>query len=170
MIILIGFIININNKILKKTNPQKIIVDTPKTLVIINNTDYNIEQPTKIILNDILCRDSLAIKFEYMDEKYRQKYSAFVIEDIFFKNQYIIYITPYLKGHKLGITLAHELIHVDQFESGNLKQYNLYKGIYIFNSDTINTNIVKYNDRPYEIDAMNREEELYFRTFKFLYK
>jgi len=165
-IILISFLISINNSIIKKD-----VTDySSESITIINNTQYNLEPPVKLMLSDVLCIDSVSIKFEYMDDVYAEKYGAFIVEDFFFKHHYAIFISRYLAGHKLGIVLGHELVHLDQFESGDLRQLNFYSGIYIYKGDTINNNIIEHDDRPQEIDAMEREESTYYRIFKSLYK
>ena len=166
MIILISFLISINTKIEKKLNP----IYSTESIIIINETDYNLEEPIKLMLKDVLCLDSISIKIEYMPDKYSTEYAAFIVEDFFFKHHYAIFMSRYLKGHKIGLILAHELIHLEQFESGDLIQYNFYGGIFIYKGDTINTNLIEHDHRAYEMDAMNREEETYFRIFKSLYE
>ena len=166
VIILISFLISINNSITQKNDP----IYSHESVIIINNTDYNLEPPIKLMLSDVLCIDSVSIKFEYMDDINATKYAAFIIEDFFFKHHYVIFMSRHLNGSKLGVVLGHELVHLDQFETGDLIQLNFYTGIYIYKGDTINNNIIEHDDRPYEIDAMEREEETYFKIFKSLYK
>ena len=166
MVILIGYFISINNSITKKLKPEY----SQESIVLINNTQYNLEPPVKLMLSEVLCIDSVSIKFEYMDGIYAEKYAAFIIEDFFFKHHYAIFLSRHLRGSKLGVVLAHELVHLDQFEKGDLQQLNFYTGMYIYKGDTIDTNIIEHDDRAFEIDALNREEETYFRIFESLYK
>lgn len=172
MIIGIGFLINLNNKIILKNTQilyeikqEEAIDSIPNTLVVINNTEYNLEAPTKIILNNTFSHDSLVVKFEYMPDEFTHTHAAFVIADFFFENHYVVYMSKYLEGHRINMVLVHELIHIDQFESGDLQQHNFYTGIYIYKGDTINNDTLEHDERPFEIDAMNREEGVYYSLF-----
>ena len=166
MILLIGYLISLNSNITQKINLDY----SEESIIIVNNTDYNLEPPVKLMLSEVLCIDSVSITFEYMQDEYAERFAAYIIEDFFFKHHYAIFISKNLKGHKLGVTLGHELIHLKQFESGDLIQLSFSDGFYIYKGDTINTNYVAHDDRPYEIDALEKEEETYYRIFKSLYK
>jgi hypothetical protein len=54
-------------------------------------------------------------------------------------------------------TILHEMVHVKQFLSGILKQPEC--GVAIFNKTTYDWNM-KYDDRPWEIDAHSKEKQL----------
>ena len=172
-VILLSFLILVTYYIHLTKQPIKVLkdeTDFPEMPVVINNTDYNLIPATKLMLIEVLNRDSVFIKFEYMPENYMLTHAAFIIEDFFFKNHYAIYLTKNLKGSHLGVVIGHELVHLDQYESGDLKQLNFYEGIYIYKGDTIYNNFIEHDERPYEIDAMEREEETYYQIFKSLYK
>ena len=66
-------------------------------------------------------------------------------------NQYLMEIDKSNKGDIIG-SISHELIHLQQYRSGNLtvtKDYVIWKG------DTLVDNIPDYFDRPWEIEAVN---------------
>lgn len=135
-----------------------------KNIYIENNTDYDIEFKTKLILNSILHIDSVFIKYEYMDEPRfidGHKVGAYVVKNKFFDNQYNISLSKTLKLYHVDIIIAHELIHVQQHESFDLEIISRNLGIYIYKGDTIDTYFVPYLSRGYEIDAYEREDSVY---------
>lgn len=151
VIIIIGDIYYINN-------------NSHDNLHIENNTHYNIEDKTKIILTNFFCIDSIYIKYEYMDEQLyidKTKISAYVVKNAFFDNQYLIYVSKTLKPYYEDIMICHELIHIYQFETNQLVVVNLINSIYLYNDDTLDLHNIPYLSRQFEIDAYNMEDSIY---------
>ena len=74
---------------------------------------------------------------------------------------YVVLIKP--KNLKdMGITLAHEMIHVKQLAQGTLKQVN---GVNYWKGKRYRKNH-KYLDLPWEIEAFSKQELLFRRTLK----
>lgn len=71
---------------------------------------------------------------------------------------FIIEISRHSTGEELIRSIAHELIHVEQFHSGRLKIRGLTE---IFDGIETSTLQTRYHNLPSEIDAYQREEELY---------
>ena len=74
---------------------------------------------------------------------------------------YVVLIKP--KNLKdMGITLAHEMIHVKQLAQGTLKQVN---GVNYWKGKRYRKNH-KYLDLPWEIEAFSKQELLFRRTLR----
>ena len=76
-------------------------------------------------------------------------------------DSYVVLIKPSnLKD--MGITLAHEMIHVKQLAKGTLKSVN---GVSYWNGKRYRKNH-KYLDQPWEIEAFSKQELLFRRTLE----
>ncbi len=75
---------------------------------------------------------------------------------------FIIEIDSNLRLRSMLETLAHELVHVKQWATGEMRET---KNNFItkFKKDNINSNKVEYWDQPWEIEAMGREEGLFIQ-------
>ena len=74
---------------------------------------------------------------------------------------YVVLIKP--KNLKdMGITLAHEMIHVKQLAQGTLKQVN---GVNYWKGKRYRKNH-RYLDLPWEIEAFSKQELLFRRTLQ----
>ena len=63
---------------------------------------------------------------------------------------------------KLGLTLAHEMVHVKQLAKGKLKSKN---GIRYWNGRAVSRK-VKYLNQPWEIEAFSKQELLFRRAIQ----
>lgn len=80
-------------------------------------------------------------------------------------DQYIIYIIDTNKDKSIDI-LSHELIHFTQY----YKKQLLIKGASVVWKDSLYDGInIKYEERPWEIDAFNRQTELKKKMISNLY-
>lgn len=76
-------------------------------------------------------------------------------------DSYVILVKP--KNLKdMGITLAHEMIHVKQMAKGTLKQVD---GVNYWNGKRFRKNH-KYLNLPWEIEAFSKQELLFRRTLE----
>ena len=80
-------------------------------------------------------------------------------------NQYVIYIDDLSRYESLTI-LSHELIHLEQYSSGKL--IRMEDHFIMFNGEMFNIDNVAYKDRPWEIEAFNKEKDLRARLEKLL--
>ena len=55
-------------------------------------------------------------------------------------------------------TISHELIHLNQYENGDLKA--LHHNIFVFKGDTVNANKINYNKRVWELEAYRKQYNL----------
>jgi hypothetical protein len=61
------------------------------------------------------------------------------------------------------IALAHEMVHVKQYATGESRQYERMPYVTKFRGVMVNTNTMDYWDLPWEIEAFGRELGLYVR-------
>lgn len=62
-------------------------------------------------------------------------------------------------------TLAHEMIHAEQYNSRKLRD-GKHENIYYWNRKKIDTTNMEYYDFPWEIDAYGREVGLIYKFYK----
>lgn len=146
---------------LKKYFPNK---NFSKNIYVLNDTKYDVELKTKIILNKIFKYDSMYVKYVYLNEELlfgNMKISAFIVKNPMFNNQYLIYMSKDIKSYHEDIIISHELLHLKQYENCDLELINPFIGLYKYFNDTLNLNYIPYNKRPFEIDAYNSEDTIY---------
>ena len=81
-----------------------------------------------------------------------------------FENKYSIYVDDY-ESSDLNLALCHEMVHLKQFLSGDLK-WDLNKPEFIWKGLVYN-NDFPYNDRPWEEQAFNMQGKLLAEYAKF---
>ena len=74
----------------------------------------------------------------------------------------VVLIKPCYSIERLGITLAHEMVHVGQLAKGRLKNV---KGVNYWNGKRISKR-TKYLDQPWEIEAFSKQELLFRRAIQ----
>lgn len=74
--------------------------------------------------------------------------------------EYIIFLSPKLQLHTLLQTLAHEMVHIKQYAKGQLKIKNL--GVRWCGKMFKYSQDKGYVNRPWEIEAMQKETLLYY--------
>jgi hypothetical protein len=92
------------------------------------------------------------------DELDGQEGATFPLDAI---DSYVIVVRPSsLKN--MGITLAHEMVHVKQLAKGHLKQVN---GVNFWQGKRYRKNH-RYLDMPWEIEAFSKQELLFRKTLE----
>jgi hypothetical protein len=76
---------------------------------------------------------------------------------------YLVVIKPHRKLKEIGMTLAHELVHVKQLAKGQLKYGPRGTNIWAGKQYKKSTN---YLDRPWEIEAFSRQELILRRAIE----
>lgn len=76
---------------------------------------------------------------------------------------YLVVIKPTRKLKDIGLTLAHEMVHVKQLAKGILK--NKQNGVNIWAGKRY-TNKIAYLDMPWEIEAFSKQELILRRAFE----
>jgi len=77
-------------------------------------------------------------------------------------DSYVIVISPKLKLKELGLTLAHEMVHVRQMAKGFLKSKNGYN----YWCGKKYSKRTKYLDMPWEQDAFARQEIIFRKAIE----
>ena len=144
----------------------------PETLIVNNYTNHDdIDIYAKIILNKIFMYDTMYVAIYDNPLKFSTEnliIAAFIRKITFMPHTYIIYVKKGSLPTSTKEILSHELIHLHQMEIGDLIQLKdkskiLYKG------DTIVFKNIPYNDRPFEIDAISKQDKIKKQLNKFLY-
>jgi hypothetical protein len=76
---------------------------------------------------------------------------------------YLVVIKPHRKLKEIGMTLAHELVHVKQLAKGTLKYGRNGSNIWAGKNYKKST---KYLDRPWEIEAFSKQELILRRAIE----
>jgi len=82
---------------------------------------------------------------------------GFIIENN--ENSYNIYLNNDISNNDIILTIAHEMIHLKQYKDNRLEISNFNNGIF-FDSIFYFTDFLKYDKRPWEIEAFNEQDEL----------
>jgi hypothetical protein len=82
------------------------------------------------------------------------------------RNQYIIYIGDLNRQESLTI-LSHELIHLQQYTSGRL--IRMEDRFMMFDGEVYNVDNIEYKNRPWEIEAFNKETGLKIKLEELLF-
>lgn len=76
---------------------------------------------------------------------------------------YMVVINPTRRLADLGITLAHEMVHVKQMAKGKLKSTK--RGAHLW-SGKVFSKSTKYLERPWEVEAFSRQELIFRRALE----
>jgi len=77
-------------------------------------------------------------------------------------DSYVVVIKPSMSIKDIGLTLAHEMVHVRQFAKGILKVKN---GVNYWKGKKF-TKRTKYLDQPWEQDAFARQEIIFRKSIE----
>jgi len=82
-------------------------------------------------------------------------------------NAYNIYLDTNMNRDQYITTLSHELIHLKQYYT---KELVIENGIPIWKGKKVDLNSIDYQDRPWEIEAFAKQNDLEKKINKLLYK
>ena len=74
----------------------------------------------------------------------------------------VVLLRPTYNMEKLGITLAHEMVHVKQLAKGKLKNVKVFS----YRNGKKYINRTKYLDQPWEIEAFSKQELMLRRAIQ----
>lgn len=74
----------------------------------------------------------------------------------------VVILKPCYHLERLGLTLAHEMVHVRQLAKGKLKNVN---GVSYWNGKKYSKR-TKYLDQPWEIEAFSKQELIFRRSIQ----
>jgi hypothetical protein len=84
-------------------------------------------------------------------------------DDLAKPREFALQINPKRSLKAILTALAHEMVHVKQYATGESKQYERTPYVTKFRGVMVNTSTTDYWDLPWEIDAYGRELGLYVR-------
>ena len=84
-------------------------------------------------------------------------------DDLAKPREFALQINPKRSVKAILTALAHEMVHVKQYATGESKQYERTPYVTKFRGVMVNTETMDYWDLPWEIDAYGRELGLYVR-------
>ena len=129
---------------------------------------------TKAIIYNVLEYDTMNIGIAYMPKQMERvgelDIKAFIQKNIYQEHAYLILVSSKLRISEFKLIMSHEMVHLDQFEKGDLVQIELGLEKIVYKGDTIYHKDVPYDDRPQEKDAFSKEDHIYRQLEKVLYK
>jgi len=88
-------------------------------------------------------------------------------DDLARPREFFLQINPRGTDKEVLTALAHEMVHVKQYATGESRQYVRYPHMTKFRGTMVNTHITDYWDLPWEIEAYGRELGLYVRFMEY---
>lgn len=128
------------------------------TIEVINGTDYDVDTTLLTIADKIMELDTLTIRVYYSTitmEKDGIIVNNFAVKNIL-PHDYTINIGRNANAGLIRKVLAHEMVHIKQYEKGDLIEVEKGK-ILEYKGKTIDLLNSDYKRRPYEIDAFREQ-------------
>lgn len=155
--------------------PDFILTDDIKKSNIVNSyvNDSNVEDIIYIGM-DLLDIDSTTVNLFNLPEflKYNKiNNEIFIINALIYKNfdnTYTIYINDSSPKNELNLYLSHELIHLNQYYNNRLNI--LFGGIIKFDSLHYIVKNVNYLERPWEMEAFEKQDSLLYEIESVYYR
>lgn len=143
----------------------------PETLNVNNFTDHRyVDTMTMIVLHKIYGYDTMSVNIFNLNANIDNEidFAAHIMKYDDEEHAYGMYIVenPSISLSKI---ISHELIHLKQFEDGNLKHISDDNSKMIYLNDTIDLNAVDYFDREFEIDAFSKQNKIHKQLKSQLY-
>jgi hypothetical protein len=133
----------------------------PKTLVVNNYTNDKLADTVAlIILNKIMKYDTMTINIYKIRDNYDTEefnFVSYITKIPFKKHEYIIFLKNDLFLDYTKTVLSHELVHLDQYESGRLK---IMEDGYEWMNITTKFKDENYLERPYELEAFKKQNDI----------
>jgi preprotein translocase subunit SecG len=143
----------------------------PSTIQVENNSNNKMLDTTlMVVLNKIMLFDTMTVKiFPYngkLDTR-ETELAGYIVKNPFEKHSYMLYVKNNLDEITFIDLVSHESLHLKQMEDFKLTVYELG---YMWKGDIRSFKEVKYEDRPYEIEAYNEQVGIKTKLLKLLYK
>ncbi len=126
-----------------------------------NNQIFNEKLPTyyDTILNVAMSEFGLTgyrVVISELSEEAKKQNDGELLAHVRYDEEFYIFIKDMSKTEAIDV-ISHEVIHMLQYSSGNLSYSN---GKITWMGETMSLNSKDYLDRPWEIDAYNRQKQL----------
>ena len=142
----------------------------PKSVVVTNMTSMPKVDTIALVLSHLIFKfDTIEVKVYNMPRNFNRgevEYYGIVQQLPFGRHKYIIFLNPEMGLSKIKLTMCHEFVHIHQYERGDLE---LNVNSYIWKGDTIVPSM-KYDERPFEVEAFNKQKSIYKQLENLLYE
>jgi len=89
------------------------------------------------------------------------------IDELTRPREFVLQINPNGTDKEVLTSLAHEMVHVKQYATGESRHYERKPHVTKFRGVMVNTHTTDYWDLPWEIEAYGRELGLYIRFMEY---
>ena len=158
IVVILAFIFVITEK-----KPEKQTLSFDSSLKVENYSSKSyVDTLVLVVLDKIFEYDSITVLIHDMpipmqDETH--SVAGFITRNPFQPNVYYLFVDVQNTQVSNERLVAHEMIHLRQYEDGRLKVLPNNKGM-IFDGDTIIYELLSYENRPYEVEASMGEIEI----------
>ena len=136
--------------------------------MVINYTSINYYDTVLSVGLDMAGVDGVLVRMESLSDAAKSNFDGELKAHIrYYNGVYYLFVDELDREDAITI-IAHEIIHILQYNSGQL-QYDLANGYVIWENETIDPTRVSYDDRPWEQDAHQRDGQLSVKIRDILY-
>jgi len=121
--------------------------------VINTNTSYSQIKEMGLVYAGEVSNNDLVINIVYIPTALILAHEKLAFTRFMGDHLYFIYLSPDVKEKEIPIILAHEFVHIEQFESGRLKILSEKDNLVMYKGKTYNLNFYTYYNLPYEKEA-----------------
>jgi hypothetical protein len=126
---------------------------------ILNNTNTSYYDTVLSVGLDLVGINGATIQFENLSESAKSQFDGELKAHIrYYNNIYYLFIDNTSREESIQV-IAHEIIHMIQYNSGQLK-YDNQTGIIEWNGEQLTIETTEYDKRPWETDAFQRDNQL----------
>lgn len=136
--------------------------------MVINYTNVNYYDTIMSVGLDMAAVDGVLVRMEPLTDAAKSNFDGELKAHIRYYNGVYYLFVDELDREEAITVIAHEIIHILQYNSGQL-QYDLSNGYVIWENETIDLSQVSYDNRPWEQDAHQRDGQLSIKIRDILY-
>lgn len=155
--------------ILIVTLPEKIPIhyDFPSSYTITNSTEYKIDTLVFIAAHEIFKIDTLTVHIQYYKKYFISNPGVKAVLYQVNKNTYNLFLDSSISSRDIESIIAHEMIHLKQFDSSILKQTS--KDTMTYSNYSFSTS-TPYSGRPWERDAYANQDLMLSKIKSLMYE
>jgi hypothetical protein len=125
-------------------------------------TRYSIKWYAHMLMHQNLCKNlEISVSHKKLDNIYADVEAHY--DGATRPRRFIITVDPYLSKRTYLLAIAHEMVHVKQYATGEVRDYAGIDTSTKWKDGFVDDTVEDYYDLPWEIDAFGRERGLYFR-------
>jgi hypothetical protein len=128
--------------------------------VINTNTFYTNVEEVSLVYADEVSNNDLIINIIYTPTALLLANEKLAFVRYMGNHTYFIYLSPDIQEKQIPRVLAHEFIHIGQFESGRLRILSEKDNLVMYNEKVYDLNVHSYYNLPYEKEARVKSSHL----------